>query len=123
MVLITERSLCTVNIRNGTALARKTALIRTSGQTNPMLKSLHNLWLFTNHMYLSSIPSAITLAFVQCHHRFLSSLYNSEDFKSYALIIELMEVYMTQYGYKNRYSATLQKNTFLTSYMAVKLFQ
>ncbi len=56
-------------------------------------------------MYLSSSPSAVTLAFVQCHHRFLSS----EDFKSYALIIELMEVYMTQYGYKNWYSATAKK--------------
>ncbi len=59
-------------------------------------------------MYLSSSPSAVTLAFVQCHHRFLSS----EDFKSYALIIELMEVYMTQYGYKKpieNHSATAKK--------------
>lgn len=85
MVLITERSLCTVNIGNGMELARKTALIRT--RPPPCQRflfllvsvSLQNLCLFINPTVSVFTSSATSPAFVQCHHLILSSLDHSED--------------------------------------------
>lgn len=125
MVLITERSLCTVNIRNGMELARKTALICT--RPPPLSKIFvfvsirepSNLCLFINPTVSVLTSSATSPAFVQCHHLILSSLDHSEDFKSYVLIIELIELYMTQYEYNIQHSATAK---YLTPCVAVKIF-